>query len=259
MPASHKLAALWQPSHLFAISTLAQSVASYAAAVTVARDDLEGFRAASRFARMSEQLQAKLTPFTDHDFDRPISWPPSADGKLLVALLDLHSCLSHLLPNREKFRGRGRKTLMVFDPQQVYAKLKELRPGVDRLQELTKKMHQLIGERLTCPIEVKSSRVATMREQQQRAGQRLTIDLESKAATLDGKEYCSLDPDAVRILQAIHRVCRTITGPELQEVPGCKGKRIDRCLDKLPAPLRQIVRSATGKGYWIELPPEPSL
>jgi hypothetical protein len=99
-----------------------------------------------------------------------------------------------------------------------------------------------------------------MQEQEpaKQARPRLTIDLESKAVTLDDTVYSSLDPDAIRILQAIHLAARVITGPELQELRGCKGKRIDRCLRKLPSPLRKIVESATGKGYWIELPPRPS-
>jgi hypothetical protein len=88
---------------------------------------------------------------------------------------------------------------------------------------------------------------------------RLVIEPDSKTATLDGVTYAGLDPDGICILHALHEANeRVVTGDELRSLPGLKGKRIDRCRKRLPATLQQIVRSETGKGYWIELPPRPS-
>jgi hypothetical protein len=260
---SHPLAGLWQPSYLHELDKFAQAAADTAlAALDLQVDaDVRGIR----FVHAYKRLHKQLTPFRQHDPDRPETWPREADPGLLFALLRLLDVLTRLEPPAEIAAwGRGRKKQSWFDGGEAAANLKELRPTVERLHKTAEQVHQLvrnllecIGERLTRSVEAKTSGVATMPEKQQ-VGQRLTINLESNAVTLDGKHYASLDPGAVRILQAIHGAGSTITSIELQAVRGCKGKRIDRYLRKLPAPLRQIVRSATGKGYWIELPPQPS-
>jgi hypothetical protein len=149
---NHPLAGLWQPSRLFLISNLAQSVVAHAEAAIAASDAGEALLATSRFVKMGEQLQERLTPFTAHDLDRPGCWPPAASGLVLRALLRLRDCLADLLPRREKFpTGRGRRSVMGFDPEVVYTRLKELRPVVERLRLLVREVDQLVSERLNDP------------------------------------------------------------------------------------------------------------
>ncbi len=116
----------------------------------------------------------------------------------------------------------------------------------------------VVASRVRADVRLTSSPVDKTSASDRADPKRLTIHLESQAVALDGKQYSSLDPVALRFLQAIHGASRPISGRELERLPGCKGKRVDRCLKKLPAALQQIVRGETGKGYWIELPPHPS-
>jgi hypothetical protein len=85
---------------------------------------------------------------------------------------------------------------------------------------------------------------------------RLNFDRESLTITLDGISYPGIDPTAFQLFEEIHRGDgRPVSGRTLLQLPGCRGKKIPRELDKLPEPLRRLVMARPGSGRWIELPP----
>jgi hypothetical protein len=85
---------------------------------------------------------------------------------------------------------------------------------------------------------------------------RLAFDEAILAITLDGKTYKDIDPIPFRLVCRLHSAGpgQSISGAKLKQMPGIYNKNLTREFDKLPRPVRGIVRSAGGKGYWLQLP-----
>jgi hypothetical protein len=87
-----------------------------------------------------------------------------------------------------------------------------------------------------------------------RPQRRLIIDVTTRTVVLDGITYGGLDVDAVNFLKQLQCIApKPRSGTALLADCGLGGDRADRLLKKLPEPLRNIVRSKTGTGYWLEL------
>jgi hypothetical protein len=88
---------------------------------------------------------------------------------------------------------------------------------------------------------------------------RLSVDLDTNTITLDGVPYTSLDPRAVRLIDALRQAGGVpMSRKDLSDqVPGCKGgeKAVRRAETCLPEGLRRLIKSVEGKGTWLELPP----
>jgi hypothetical protein len=85
---------------------------------------------------------------------------------------------------------------------------------------------------------------------------RLILDQQSKTITLNGTPYPEIDPVAFRLFEAIWKADpQRVSSKKLFIIPGLYGKNVTRELRKLPEDLRDLVKSAGGSGYWIELPP----
>jgi hypothetical protein len=99
---------------------------------------------------------------------------------------------------------------------------------------------------------------------------RLIIELETGSLVLDGDLYVGLDPTALAVVAYLQRKGRLVSSRELQaNVPGCNRdeKQIRRCLERLQKklnyrcgastrglPTLNLVKSAPGRGSWLELP-----
>jgi hypothetical protein len=84
---------------------------------------------------------------------------------------------------------------------------------------------------------------------------RLAYEDESLTVIFDGQKYPVEDPTAFRFFKTIAVAApKTVIGKELQELPGCQGKRPDEYLKRLPGPLQNLIKSKTGAGYHLCLP-----
>jgi hypothetical protein len=84
---------------------------------------------------------------------------------------------------------------------------------------------------------------------------RVLIDPDAGTATLDSQVFSNVDPDALRILQAIQtKGGNWISSTELQRLRGVgEGTRVDRILKKLPPELGVFFTGTPGRGYrWVE-------
>jgi hypothetical protein len=85
---------------------------------------------------------------------------------------------------------------------------------------------------------------------------RLTLDQDSLTIIFDGTSYAHIDPVAFHLFKAIYDGKGLPVGPnELNRLPRMRGKNLPRELNKLPGPLRALVKGKGGKGRWVELPP----
>jgi hypothetical protein len=87
---------------------------------------------------------------------------------------------------------------------------------------------------------------------------RVVIDWESHTVTVDGRLLSRVDnPPALRILERIALdQGELVTGKELKQLPGCRG-RIDRLIRTgLPEEVQALICSRGGPagGYWLNLP-----
>jgi hypothetical protein len=85
---------------------------------------------------------------------------------------------------------------------------------------------------------------------------RLQFDDMTHTVTFDGIPSSGLDPEAYKAFKAIMNANgEKVTHNRLANVPGLKGKRLDRVLKRLPPKLRRMIRTRPGSGTWGELPP----
>ena len=87
--------------------------------------------------------------------------------------------------------------------------------------------------------------------------ERITSDDSTKIITYDGTEFSIDDPSAFRIIaKLIDLRGIAISGEELRELKGCRGKRIDQVIRDLHPKLKGLILSKPGNngGYWITLP-----
>ena len=83
--------------------------------------------------------------------------------------------------------------------------------------------------------------------------ERLDVNVELSTVKLD-KETYRLDLSLMKIFAAIVTSRGDwIASPQLQKLPGCRGKRIDRELKKLHNKLRELIESQSPKGYRLDL------
>jgi hypothetical protein len=144
---SHPLAGLWQPSYLHELDKLAQAAADTALAALdpQADADIRGIC----FVYAYKRLHKQLTPFRQHDPDRPETWPRQGDPGLLFALLRLLDVLEKLEPPAEIVPwSRGRKKQRWIDGGEAASNLKEQRPTVERLLKTAEEVHQLVSNLL---------------------------------------------------------------------------------------------------------------
>jgi hypothetical protein len=92
---------------------------------------------------------------------------------------------------------------------------------------------------------------------------RLTCDRATKTVRLDGSSFLIENPRAFSIFQRLFDADgEIVTTKQLNELPGCKGDRLDRVIKKMliykHKKLRRIIRTKVGRGggYWITCPPE---
>jgi hypothetical protein len=87
---------------------------------------------------------------------------------------------------------------------------------------------------------------------------RLTFDRDTLTVTLDGEPYTLEDPTAFQLYKVIVEAEQPpITGDTIRsKVRGLNGsKAVTKRLDSLPDALRQTIKGAPGRGYWLQLPP----
>jgi hypothetical protein len=192
-----------------------------------------------QFIRDANNLCEWLKPVEHWSRDQSAR-PRHLSPSLLDALFSFWAIFSRLsLPGDDLTHNMG-VTLYVFLPNSLRQQFSD---AVDKLT-------RLIDHEATLRSGSNTPDLA------ESLSQRLTIDSQSATVTLDSRTFANLPRNAVRILEALDQADpRPLTGKELQKLPGLKGKRIDRELGKLPAPLRSIVQGATGRGYQIVLPP----
>jgi hypothetical protein len=91
----------------------------------------------------------------------------------------------------------------------------------------------------------------------QMSAPRLTLEGASYTITFDGTPYTGIDPVAFQIFEVVWNARpKKVSSTELLKLKGLRGKNIRRELKrKLPGPLNDLVKGATGSGYWIALPP----
>jgi hypothetical protein len=238
---STSAADVWSDHRLRQVKTTARFVASILEAPYHALlDDKKGELFISDVAHLNEWL----APCEQWSMDQKVR-PADISPSILDALFSLWSIFSRLgLLREQKEADYSRMALHL----EVFCSLplrKQFKAAVERLSEL-------MDQRDAVPSQpVKEAELEA-------ASPRLVIEPDSKTATLDGVIYASLQPDGILILQALLEADgRVMTGDDLRSLPGLKGKRIDRCYRRLPPALQQIVRTETGKGYWIELPGLP--
>jgi hypothetical protein len=98
---------------------------------------------------------------------------------------------------------------------------------------------------------IEASRAAQARPPRER----LTVDLDSNTATLDGRCFGPLDPDSARILDALRRTGGWITIKKLCEQIGCNhATTLQRWREKLPPELQAIIVGQPGTGLCLQLP-----
>jgi hypothetical protein len=87
-------------------------------------------------------------------------------------------------------------------------------------------------------------------------GDRLGFDDQTHMVTFDGSAIPVKDPDAYTLYKAIAgRGGAVVTEKELNDIPGLRGKRNDRLLDRLPSALRDTIQTRPGRGKWLHVPP----
>jgi hypothetical protein len=84
---------------------------------------------------------------------------------------------------------------------------------------------------------------------------RLSFHNDTYSVDLDGRRYEVTDPIPFHILNALADAPPPgLTQTDLQKLPGLRGKNIRRELAKLPPALSALIRSAPGRGRWLQLP-----
>jgi hypothetical protein len=88
---------------------------------------------------------------------------------------------------------------------------------------------------------------------------RLIIDLETCSASLDGQTHTNVDPEGLQVLQKLQeRAGEKIPTGKLCEEVGCSHETtLRRRLDRLPPPLRGLVKGQPGAGMYLQLPLDP--
>ncbi len=87
---------------------------------------------------------------------------------------------------------------------------------------------------------------------------RLTLDRDTLTVTLDGESYTLEDPTTFLLYAAVVEAEQPpITADTIRgKVKGLNGsKAVVKRIASLPDSLRQIIKSAPGRGYWFQLPP----
>jgi DNA-binding response OmpR family regulator len=86
---------------------------------------------------------------------------------------------------------------------------------------------------------------------------RLAIDLKTNSATLDGRRFDGIDPNALRALKVFADADGAlVSGKKVCEQLKCgNDKTLRRWLDVLPEVLRNCLKGKTGAGRCLELPP----
>jgi hypothetical protein len=88
---------------------------------------------------------------------------------------------------------------------------------------------------------------------------RLIIDRSTGTAILDGEPFRAIDPKALGLLEYFHQLPPgQVRSPRkiIDEAIGFYDRKgIERALNKLPSPLRLLIKAQTGSGRWFEYPP----
>jgi hypothetical protein len=91
---------------------------------------------------------------------------------------------------------------------------------------------------------------------------RLTVDLSTSSAVLDGQRFEGIDPDALRAFDVLVKAKVTdehaaLSSARIRDrLKNCHhDTTLARWLKMLPAPLVSCVKSRQGKGRWVSLPP----
>jgi hypothetical protein len=84
---------------------------------------------------------------------------------------------------------------------------------------------------------------------------RLSVEISRRRAVVDGEEY-EVEPHEAQMLNALINAKEDqewwVTGPQMQDLPACKGKKPSRELQKLEAKipaLKDIIKHGGNKGY----------
>lgn len=138
-----------------------------------------------------------------------------------------------------------------------------IRPTLELLETLPSDENTSLATSVspvTASVEPGARRADTLDGSLPAPAERLVFDDATRTIALDGvTDPAPLDPDVYQLLKGLGaggRCGTVVSGPDITDLPGLKGKKLARIVAKLPARWKKLFvsRSGSGGGYCLTLP-----